>query len=82
MGNPQRNITQYAVTIRPRDDGTLQAVHVPAEAGLSYVVTGLQPVTTYDIEVNVVIDTKGQGKQTYDLGIPLITVNTPAPSKY
>ena len=80
-GSPRRNITQYAVTISRRDGEAPKVVYIPAEAGTVYAVTGLQKLSTYDIEVDVVIDTEGQGKQTYDLGISLITVNTPAPSK-
>ena len=49
---------------------------VPAEADAVYIITGLQPVTTYDIQIDVVIDTEGQGEQTYDLGVPPLIVTT------
>ena len=78
--NPPRSITQYAVTISPRGGEAPQVVYVSAETYASYLVTGLQVETTYDIQTNAVIDTGGLDKQTYDLGISLITVDTAAPS--
>ena len=71
-----RNITQFAVTLTPRDGGDPITVYTPAEAGTSLDVPGLTPETEYDIEVMAVIDTEGQGEETYDLGIPILTVNT------
>ena len=75
-GNPHRNITSYEVTVTNQNDGTKQAVFVSAAPGMVYNITGLQRGSTYDIEINVVIDTEGQGEQTYDIGIRPITVNT------
>ena len=72
--NPQRNITQYVVTVSPQDGGDAQVVLVPAEAGAEYIIAGLQPVTPYDINVNVVINTEGQGDKTYDIGVLPLTV--------
>ena len=79
-GNPPRNITQYAVTVSQQDSEDPQIVYVPAVTDASCVVTGLQPETKYDIQTSVVIDTDGQGEQTHELGIHLITVNTAATS--
>ena len=75
-GNPQRNITQYVVTISSQDGGHSQVVYVPAEADAVYLIAGLQPSTTYDIEMDFVIDTEGQGEQMYDLGVSSLTVTT------
>ena len=74
-GNPQRNITYYAITISSQDGEDQQFASVPAEAAV-YNITGLQMATTYDIGINVVIDTEGQGEQTYDLGVPPFIVTT------
>ena len=76
MGNPQRNITYYEVTLTPRNGGTTQVVFVPAEAGAVYTVTKLRYLTTYDIEVNPVINTEGQGEQTYSMEVHSVTANT------
>ena len=77
-GSLQRNITKYEVTRTPRDGRDSQAVFVLAEANATYILTDLQPGTTYDIEVKVVIDTatKGQGELAYDIGIPTLTIAT------
>ena len=77
-GSPPRNITKYEVTLTPHGGGDSRFVLVPADANAGYSVTGLPPGTTYDIKVDVVIDTatKGQGELTYDIGIPLLTVTT------
>ena len=75
-GYPKRNITHYAITVTPKDGGDSQVAFVPAEAGAVYTVAGLHWGSTYDIDVNVFIDTEGQGGQVYDMGISLITVNT------
>ena len=77
-GYPQRNITQYAVSISSQDGGEQEVALVPAEAGSNtvYTATDLQPATIYDIEFNVVIDTEGQGERTYDLGISSLIVST------
>ena len=76
-GKPQRLITQYAIKIIQKyNGGNLQVALVPAEGDAMYVITNLQPATTYDIEVNVVIDTEGQGEQPFDLGVPFLTVTT------
>ena len=80
-GNPHRNITQYVVTVSPQDGGDAKVVFVPAEAGVVGMVTGLRLPNTFDIGIEVVIDTEGQGEQTYDIGVPVITV-TPAPGMY
>ncbi|XP_072032689.1 uncharacterized protein [Amphiura filiformis] len=75
--NPARNIAQYAVTLTPQDGGPSQTVYVPAEAGTNYTITGLTPETMYDIETRAVIETEGQEEpESYDLGIPPITVET------
>ena len=76
IGNPQRNITYYAIEIGSQDGGNQQVVFVPTEDTDVYTITGLQPAITYDIDVYVVIDTEGQGEQTYDLGIPPIIATT------
>ena len=73
---PPRNITHFAVTLTPRDGGDAITVYAPAEAGTSLDITGLTPETEYHIEVMVVIDTEGQGEETYDLRIPILTVIT------
>ena len=79
-GNPYRNITQYAVTVTPRDGGEPRVVFVtaPAETAAVAIVTGLHLPNTFDIGIEVVINTEGQGEQTYDIGVPVITV-TPGP---
>ena len=74
-GIPRRVIIQYVVTVVPRDGGDSQVVFVPAEDGIMYNITGLKR-TTYDIIVEYIIDTDGQGQQTYDLRSPLLTVTT------
>ena len=74
-GLPHRIIIHYVVTVVPRDGGDSQVVFVPAEAVIVYNITGLNQ-TTYDIKVEQVIDTEGQGEQRYDLGSPLLTVTT------
>ena len=66
--NPHRIITQYAVKVVPQGGGDPQFAVVPAEIDVVCVITGLQLSTTYDIKVDVVIDTEGQGEQTYDIG--------------
>ena len=71
LSEPPRNITQYAVTLTPQDGGPSVSVFVPAQAGISYEVTGLKPETTYDIEVLPIIATEGQGEATFDMGIAL-----------
>ena len=71
LSEPPRNITQYAVTLTPQDGGSSISVFVPAQASTSYEVTGLKPETSYDIDVFPVIDTKGQGEATFDMGIAL-----------
>ena len=81
-GNPHRDITQYAVTISSRDGGDSQNVLVPAEAGVVVNVTGVRLPNIFDIGIEVVIDTEGQGEQTYDIGVPVITVTPAAPGKY
>ena len=75
-GNPQRNITQYAVTISSQDGGHQEVVFIPAEDVAVYDFEGLQPATTYNFEINVVIYTAEQGEQTYNLGVPPLTVST------
>ena len=75
-GDLVRNITQYAITLTPQDGGDPITVFAPAEAGSSLEVTGLKPETAYDIEVMAVINTDGQGEETYDLGIPILTIET------
>ena len=75
-GNPQRNITRYAVTYSVHDNGNSQVVFVPAEAGAEYTILDLQPETLYDIGVNAVINTDGQGEHPYDLRVQVLTVST------
>ena len=77
-GNPQRSITKYAVTLTPKNGGDSEVVFVPAEADAVHMFTSLQHNTTYNIEIGVVIDTviKGQVEQTYDIGVPLLTITT------
>ena len=75
-GNPQRNITQYAVTISSQDGIESKVLYVPAEDVAMCTLTGLHSATTYDIEIHVIIDTEGQGDQTYDLGINPLIVTT------
>ena len=81
LGSPHRNITQYAATIIPQDGKKSRIVFVPAKAGVVVNVTGLQLPNTFDIRIDVVIDTEGQGEQTYDIGVPMVTV-TLLPGKY
>ena len=80
-GDLPRNITQYAVTLTPRDGGPPMTTFAPAEAGTSLEVTGLKPETEYDIEVMTVINTEGQGEETYDLGSSVLTIETSKPLK-
>ena len=68
-------ISHYVVTVIPRDGRDSQVVFIPAEGGIVYNITGLRQ-TTYDIKVEHIIDTEGQGELTYDLGLPLLTVTT------
>ena len=75
-GNPPRYVSQYAVTYSPHDGGNSHVVLVPAETGAEYNITGLLPETLYDIGVDAVINTNGQGEHTYDLGVRLLTVST------
>ena len=75
-GEPQRSITQYAVTFTPQDGSPSKTVFVPAEAGATVEVPGLEPETMYDITTRAVIETEGQGEGMYDLGAPLISVLT------
>ena len=75
-GELLRNITQYAVTLTPQDGGDPITVFAPAEAGSSLEITELTPETAYDIEVMAVINTDGQGEETYDLGIPTLNIET------
>ena len=81
-GDLPRAITQYAVTLTPRDGGSPISTFAPAEAGTSLRVTGLKPETEYDVEVMAVIDTEGQGEETYDLGIPILTIETSKTLKF
>ena len=74
-GIPHRIITHYVVTVVDRDRGDSLVNYVLAEAGIVYNITGLRP-TKYDIKVEHVIDTDGQGEQTYDLESPLLSVTT------
>ena len=75
-GEPQRSIKQYEVTFTPQDGGPSKTVIVPAEAGATVEVPGLEPETMYDITTRAVIETEGQGEEMYDLGAPLISVLT------
>ena len=75
-GDLERSITQYAVTLTPQDGGDPITVSVPAEAGAEVTVPGLEPETTYDVEVEAVIDTAGQGEEVFDLGFTPMTVET------
>ena len=79
-GKPNRNITQYAVTVSPQDGGGSQVAFVPAEIDAVCIITDLRLHTTYDIKIDVIIDTEGQGEQTYDIGSPLFALTTK--SKY
>ena len=71
-----RNITQYAVTLTPQDGGDPITAFVPAEAGGEVTIPGLEPETTYDVLVEAVIDTVGQGEEIFDLGFTPMTVAT------
>ena len=75
-GDPQRAITQYAVTLTPQNGGEPITTFSPAEAGSEATFTGLEPETTYDIQINAVIDTEGQGEETFDIGVPLFSETT------
>ncbi|XP_072031301.1 uncharacterized protein [Amphiura filiformis] len=75
-GDNQRQITQYAVTVAPQDGGPSQTVYVPAEEGSEYTITGLTPGTIYDIEIDAVINTDGQGELVYDIGTSPQTIET------
>ena len=75
-GEPPRSVTQYAVTLTPQDGSPPITVFVSAEASTNYTVLGLKPETSYDVEVGVVIDTEGQGEETYDLGVPKFSIET------
>ena len=59
----------------PQDGGEPITVMVPAEAGTEYEITGLRPETTYDTQIDVVIDTEGS-EETYDIGVPGIVFET------
>ena len=74
-GDPQRAITQYAVTLTPQDGGPAQIAYIPAEAG-TYPVEGLSPETMYDVLFEPVIDTEGQGEEPFDLGIAPLMLET------
>ena len=71
-----RSITQYAVTLTPQDGGDPITVLVPAEAGSEGIVSGLEPETTYDVLVEGVIDTPGQGEEIFDLGFTPLIIET------
>ncbi len=72
MSDPPRTINEYAVTVTPEDGGPSQTFYVPAEANATLEVTGLDPETPYDIYIDAVIDTEGQGEDVYNLGaVPL-----------
>ena len=75
-GELRRNITQYEVTLIPQDGGDPITVYAPAEAGTAIEVSGLTPETQYDIQIRAVIETEGQGEESYDLGIPRMTIET------
>ena len=75
-GDLDRNITQYAVTLTPQDGGDPITVFVPAEAGSEVTVSGLEPETIYDVKIEAVIDTAGQGEETYDVGFTPMSVET------
>ena len=75
-GEPERIITQYAVTLTPQDGGDPITVFVPAEVGSEVTVPGLKPETTYEVLVETVIDTAGQGEEIYSLGADPITIET------
>ena len=75
-GEPQRAIAQYAVTATPQDGGPSETFYVPAEEGAELTLSGLDPETTYDIGVSAVIDTEGQGEETFDLGFPPMSITT------
>lgn len=75
-GDLTRNITQYAITLTPQDGGPPQTFTVPAEAGTEYELTGLMPETMYEIQIDAVINTDGQGEEVYDIGIPQINIET------
>ena len=75
-GYPRRNITRYSVAINPQSGGDRQVVFVPAEAGVFKIISNLQNTTVYDIKVSTVINTEGQGEQTYDIGSQVFTLTT------
>ena len=76
VGDLERNITQYAVTLTPQDGGDPITIFVPSGTGSEVTVQDLEPETTYDVKVEAVIDTAGQGEETYDLGFTPMTVET------
>ena len=72
-GDLERSITQYAVTLTPQDGGDPISVFVLAEVGAIVTIRDLESGTTYEVAVNAVIHTAGQGEETYDLGFtPMI----------
>ena len=75
-GDIDRSITQYAVTLTPQDGGDPITVLVPAEAGSEVTIPGLKPETTYEVLVETVIDTAGQGEEIYSLGAVPFTIET------
>lgn len=69
-------ITQYAVNVLTQDGLEPQVAFVSATSDAVCVITGLQVSTTYEIKVDVVIDTEGQGEQMYDIGSIPFDFNT------
>ena len=70
LGSPQRSITRYEVTTVQRDGGGSQIALVTAESGVIYTVSSLHSPMGFDFRTNVVINTEGQGEQSYDIGVP------------
>ena len=75
-GDIPREITQYSITATPQDGGPSVTFYVLAEEGASITVSDLDPETAYDIKVSAVIDTEGQGEETFDLGLPSLSITT------
>ena len=59
-----------------QDGGEPQVAFVPAELGAFYIITNLHVTTIYDIKVEVVIHTEGQGELTYDIKPSVFSVTT------
>ena len=75
-GDLQRSIAQYEVTVTPQNGGDPITYYVPAVEGASVIISNLESGTPYDVQVNAVIETEGQGETTVDLGVPPLSITT------